>query len=77
MGHLTEAVQLFSELDGDGHQVNFIAVLLQLGRLYVKLQQVHYGKGCYEWALLLAMNANLLDCRCIFSLCVLCVCVFV
>ncbi|KAG7218441.1 hypothetical protein INR49_020388 [Caranx melampygus] len=63
MRHLTEAVQLFSELDGDGHQANFIAVLLQLGRLYIKQQHVHYGKGCYEWALLLAMNANLLDCQ--------------
>ncbi|KAG7231566.1 hypothetical protein INR49_011554 [Caranx melampygus] len=39
MRHLTEAVQLFSELDGDGHQANFIAVLLQLGRLYIKQQQ--------------------------------------
>uniref|UniRef100_A0A3B4XHE1 SH3 domain and tetratricopeptide repeats 1 n=1 Tax=Seriola lalandi dorsalis TaxID=1841481 RepID=A0A3B4XHE1_SERLL len=61
--HLTEAVQLFSELDSDGHEANFITVLLKLGQLYVTQQQVHYGKGCYEWALLLAINANLLDCQ--------------
>ncbi|XP_071334259.1 SH3 domain and tetratricopeptide repeat-containing protein 1 [Trachinotus anak] len=61
--HLTEAVQLFSELDAEGHEANFISVLLRLGQLYVTQQQLHYGKGCYEWALLLAINANLLDCQ--------------
>ncbi|XP_053199783.1 SH3 domain and tetratricopeptide repeat-containing protein 1 isoform X1 [Scomber japonicus] len=61
--HLTEAVQLFSELDEEGHEVNFITVLLELGQHYVKQQQLDYGKGCYEWALLLAINANVLDCQ--------------
>uniref|UniRef100_A0A3Q1H5Y3 SH3 domain-containing protein n=1 Tax=Anabas testudineus TaxID=64144 RepID=A0A3Q1H5Y3_ANATE len=61
--HLTEAVQVFSELDEEGHGANFITVLLELGQLYVKQQQLHYGKGCYEWALLLAISANLLDCQ--------------
>uniref|UniRef100_A0A8D3E2X6 SH3 domain-containing protein n=1 Tax=Scophthalmus maximus TaxID=52904 RepID=A0A8D3E2X6_SCOMX len=60
--HLTEAVQLFSELD-KGHEANFIIVLLELGQHYLKQQQIYYGKGCYEWALLLAINANLLDCQ--------------
>lgn len=60
--HLTEAVQLFSELD-KGHEANFIIVLLELGQHYLKQQQIYYGKGCYEWALLLAINANLLDCK--------------
>ncbi|XP_040887055.1 SH3 domain and tetratricopeptide repeat-containing protein 1 isoform X2 [Toxotes jaculatrix] len=61
--HLTEAVQLFSELDEEGHEANFITVLLELGQHYLKQQQLHYGKGCYEWALLLAINADLLDCQ--------------
>ncbi|XP_041638455.1 SH3 domain and tetratricopeptide repeat-containing protein 1-like, partial [Cheilinus undulatus] len=61
--HLLEAVQLFSELQDEDHAENFIAVLLELGQLYVAQQQVDYGKGCYEWALLLAINTNLLDCQ--------------
>nr|XP_043877983.1 SH3 domain and tetratricopeptide repeat-containing protein 1 isoform X1 [Solea senegalensis] len=61
--YLTEAVQLFSELDEEGHEANFITVLLELGQHYVKQQQLDYGKGCYEWALLLAINANILDCQ--------------
>lgn len=63
--HLTEAVQVFSELDEEGHEANFITVLLELGHLYLKQQQLYYGKGCYEWALLLAISANLLDCKCV------------
>ncbi|XP_054609110.1 SH3 domain and tetratricopeptide repeat-containing protein 1 isoform X2 [Dunckerocampus dactyliophorus] len=61
--HLMEAVQLFSELDEGGHETTFITVLLELGRHYVNQQQTHYGKGCYEWALLLAMHANLSQCQ--------------
>ncbi|KAM7365951.1 hypothetical protein PAMP_015427 [Pampus punctatissimus] len=61
--HLKEAAQLFSELDEEGHEENFITVLLELGQHYVKQQQLDYGKICYEWALLQAINANLLDCQ--------------
>ncbi|KAJ0006485.1 hypothetical protein NQD34_013758 [Periophthalmus magnuspinnatus] len=61
--HLTEAVQIFSELDIDGHEESFITVLLELGKLYVQQGQIHYGKGCYEWALLLSISAKLLDCE--------------
>ncbi|XP_019726613.1 SH3 domain and tetratricopeptide repeat-containing protein 1 isoform X1 [Hippocampus comes] len=60
--HLMESVRLFSALDG-GHETTFIAVLLQLGQHCVKEQRMHYGKGCYEWALLLAIKANLSDCQ--------------
>ncbi|XP_061620482.1 SH3 domain and tetratricopeptide repeat-containing protein 1 isoform X2 [Phyllopteryx taeniolatus] len=60
--HLMESVQLFSALDG-GHETTFIAVLLELGRHCVKERRMHYGKGCYEWALLLAINANLSECQ--------------
>ncbi|XP_034087844.1 SH3 domain and tetratricopeptide repeat-containing protein 1 [Gymnodraco acuticeps] len=61
--HLTEAVQLFSELEEGGHEADFITVLLELGQHYVKQQELDFGKGCYEWALLLAINVNLLDCQ--------------
>ncbi|KAM3857627.1 SH3 domain and tetratricopeptide repeat-containing protein 1 [Diretmus argenteus] len=61
--HLTDAVQLFSELDEEHHEVIFITVLLQLGLHYVKQGQLHYGKGCYEWALLLAIKADHSDCQ--------------
>ncbi|XP_035531259.1 SH3 domain and tetratricopeptide repeat-containing protein 1 [Morone saxatilis] len=61
--HLTEAVQLFSELHEVGHEANFITVLLELGQHYLKQHQLEYGKSCYEWALLLAINASLLDCQ--------------
>lgn len=60
--HLTEAVQLFSELH-QGQEESFISVLLQLGQLCVTQQLMHYGRGCYEWALLLAIKANLLACE--------------
>lgn len=61
--HLLEAVQLFSELSEDGSERNFITVLLELGQYYVEQQQLDYGKGCFEWALLLAISANLLECK--------------
>ncbi|CAJ1086449.1 SH3 domain and tetratricopeptide repeat-containing protein 1 [Xyrichtys novacula] len=60
---LTEAVQLFSEFQDEGQVENFISVLLQLGQLHLSHEQVHYGKGCFEWALLLAIKANLLECQ--------------
>ncbi|KAK7910296.1 hypothetical protein WMY93_014980 [Mugilogobius chulae] len=61
--HLMEALQLFSELDAEGHEQSFITVLLELGKLYVRRGQMHYGKECYEWALLLSISAKLLDCE--------------
>lgn len=61
--HLTEAVRIFSELDQRGHEENFVTVLLELGKHYVKQGQMCYGKGCYEWALLLAISSSLLDCE--------------
>ncbi|RVE60241.1 hypothetical protein OJAV_G00178970 [Oryzias javanicus] len=58
---LTEALQLFSELSEENHEANFIAVLLELGQHYVDQRQLEFGKGCFEWALLLAMKAKLAD----------------
>lgn len=65
--HLTEAVQLFSGLREEGHEENFVRVLLELGEHYVKEQQMDYGRGCFEWALLLSISANLLECKCLKS----------
>lgn len=65
--HLNEAVQLFSELNEEGHEEDFITVLLKLGQYYVKQQQLDYGKGCYEWALLLSISSDLLDCKYVLS----------
>lgn len=59
---LTQAVKLFSQLDPDPHRENFIVVLLRLGQSYVQQQQLDYGRGCYEWALLLSISAGLLEC---------------
>lgn len=61
--YLIEAVQLFSELHEEGHEENFIRVLLELGQHYVRQQQLDYGKGCFEWALLLSIKASLLECK--------------
>ncbi|XP_068164501.1 SH3 domain and tetratricopeptide repeat-containing protein 1 [Antennarius striatus] len=61
--HLTEAVLLFSALEDEGHEENFITVLLELGQQHVKQQQLDSGKGCYEWALLLSVHNNLLYCQ--------------
>ncbi|XP_049608312.1 LOW QUALITY PROTEIN: SH3 domain and tetratricopeptide repeat-containing protein 1 [Syngnathus scovelli] len=60
--HLMESVRLFSSLDG-GHETTFVAVLLRLGQHWVNERRMHFGKGCYEWALLLAIKANLPDCQ--------------
>uniref|UniRef100_A0A3P8PT63 SH3 domain-containing protein n=1 Tax=Astatotilapia calliptera TaxID=8154 RepID=A0A3P8PT63_ASTCA len=62
--HLCEAVQLFSELSEESNVENFIPVLMELGKYYVKQQQLDYGKGCYEWALLLAINLGVTRCLC-------------
>lgn len=61
--HLLEAVKLFAELDQGRHEQNFIQVLLELGQHYVEQRQLGYGAGCYQWALLLSIAANLLECE--------------
>uniref|UniRef100_A0A3Q3A2B9 SH3 domain-containing protein n=1 Tax=Kryptolebias marmoratus TaxID=37003 RepID=A0A3Q3A2B9_KRYMA len=57
--YLVRAVQLFSELKEGGHEEEFASVLLELGLHYVKQELLDYGKGCYEWALLLVTFALL------------------
>ncbi|KAJ8007717.1 hypothetical protein DPEC_G00097060 [Dallia pectoralis] len=56
--HLTEAVQLFSELEGEEHEINFITVLLEMGRHLVDQGLLDRGKIYYEWALLMAIKSN-------------------
>lgn len=73
---LSQAVELFSQLDGHAHLEDFVEVLLSLGRSYAQQgrsyvqhgrsyeqqqQQLLYGTGCYEWALLLSMGGGLLE----------------
>ncbi|KAI4879385.1 hypothetical protein NFI96_019463 [Prochilodus magdalenae] len=53
--HLSQAVELFSELEDEGHELSFVAVLLELGKLYVLQGFCEKGKICYEWALLIAI----------------------
>uniref|UniRef100_A0A8C7F2I5 SH3 domain and tetratricopeptide repeats 1 n=1 Tax=Oncorhynchus kisutch TaxID=8019 RepID=A0A8C7F2I5_ONCKI len=59
--HLTEAVELFSELGGEEHEVNFITVLLELGQHCVNQRFLERGKIYFEWALLMAIKSNHLD----------------
>ncbi|XP_056156219.1 SH3 domain and tetratricopeptide repeat-containing protein 1 [Lampris incognitus] len=61
--HLLKAVELFSELDEEGHEENLISVLLVLGQHYVQQGQLEDGKGCYEWALLFAIKVKHSDCQ--------------
>uniref|UniRef100_A0AAR2IMZ7 SH3 domain-containing protein n=1 Tax=Pygocentrus nattereri TaxID=42514 RepID=A0AAR2IMZ7_PYGNA len=53
--HLTQAVELFSEVEDEGHELSFVAVLLELGKLFVSQGFCEKGKICYEWALLIAI----------------------
>lgn len=66
--HLLEAVRLFAELDPGHHEEIFIQVLLELGTHYVKHGQMGYGAGCYQWALLLSIAADLLECESVLTM---------
>ncbi|KAK3568015.1 hypothetical protein QTP86_028603, partial [Hemibagrus guttatus] len=56
---LTQAIELFSDLEDDDHELNFVVVLLALGKLYVSQGFCEKGKVCYEWALLISiLNDN-------------------
>lgn len=52
---LTEAVELFSELEDEDQELNSVVVLLELGKLYVSQGFSENGKVCYEWALLISI----------------------
>ncbi|KAB5579281.1 hypothetical protein PHYPO_G00193310 [Pangasianodon hypophthalmus] len=54
---LTQAVELFSELEDKDLEIklNFVVVLLELGKLYVSQGFYEKGKVCYEWALLISI----------------------
>ncbi|XP_059932700.1 SH3 domain and tetratricopeptide repeat-containing protein 1 [Gadus macrocephalus] len=61
--HLTRALELFSGLEQEGPGSQLVHVLLELGRHYLEQGRLHYGQGCLEWALLLAIKAGLADCH--------------
>lgn len=52
---LIQAVELFSELEDEDHELNFVVVLLELGKLYITQGFYEKGKFCYEWALLISI----------------------
>lgn len=49
---LTQAIELFCELEDEDHELNFVVVLLALGKLYVSQGFCEKGKVYYEWALM-------------------------
>ncbi|TSL40973.1 SH3 domain and tetratricopeptide repeat-containing protein 1 [Bagarius yarrelli] len=57
----TQALQLFAELVDEDHELNFVVVLLALGKLYVRQGFCEKGKICYEWALLLSIHYDNLE----------------
>ncbi|XP_039525230.1 SH3 domain and tetratricopeptide repeat-containing protein 1 isoform X2 [Pimephales promelas] len=59
--YLTQSVELFSELEDEGHELSFISVLLELGRHYISQGKHENGKIYYEWALLTAMYIDHMD----------------
>ncbi|XP_064201016.1 SH3 domain and tetratricopeptide repeat-containing protein 1 isoform X1 [Anguilla rostrata] len=60
---LVQSLEFFSELADEGHEVNFIAVLLELGQFCVQQGQPEKGKIYYEWALLIAIKSNHSECQ--------------
>lgn len=52
--NLCQSMELFSELEDEGHELSFILVLLQLGRHFISQGNRESGKIYYEWALLIA-----------------------
>ncbi|XP_058250762.1 SH3 domain and tetratricopeptide repeat-containing protein 1 [Hemibagrus wyckioides] len=55
---LTQAIELFSELEDEDHELNFVVVLLALGKLYITQGFCEKGKVCYEWALLISILSD-------------------
>ncbi|XP_056114883.1 SH3 domain and tetratricopeptide repeat-containing protein 1 isoform X2 [Rhinichthys klamathensis goyatoka] len=59
--YLTQSVELFSELEDEGHELSFISVLLESGRHFISQGKHENGKIYYEWALLTAMHIDHMD----------------
>ncbi|XP_067293026.1 SH3 domain and tetratricopeptide repeat-containing protein 1 isoform X3 [Pseudorasbora parva] len=59
--YLTQSVELFSELEDEGHELSFIPVLLELGKHFISQGKHENGKIYYEWALLTAMYIDHMD----------------
>lgn len=62
--YLSRSVELFSELEDEGHELSFIAVLLELGRHLISQRSYESGKIYYEWALLIAIHIDDMDSKC-------------
>lgn len=62
--NITRSVELFSELEDEGHELSFIAVLLELGKHFISQGHYESGKIYYEWALLIAVHIDDMQSKC-------------
>ncbi|XP_067896287.1 SH3 domain and tetratricopeptide repeat-containing protein 1 isoform X2 [Heterodontus francisci] len=58
---LLKSIHLFSELQDVACDENFIQVLIMLGQYYIEQELKENGIFYYEWALLIALKANLIE----------------
>ncbi|XP_067847445.1 SH3 domain and tetratricopeptide repeat-containing protein 1 isoform X3 [Heptranchias perlo] len=58
---LLKSIHLFSELQNVASDENFIQVLIILGQYYIDQELKENGIFYYEWALLIALKANLIE----------------
>ncbi|XP_072352064.1 SH3 domain and tetratricopeptide repeat-containing protein 1 isoform X1 [Scyliorhinus torazame] len=58
---LLKSIHIFSELQNVASGASFIQVLIMLGEYYIEQELKENGVFCYEWALLIALKANLIE----------------
>ncbi|XP_048384851.1 SH3 domain and tetratricopeptide repeat-containing protein 1 isoform X3 [Stegostoma tigrinum] len=58
---LLKSIHIFSELTNVASEENFFQVLITLGQYYIEEELKENGIFCYEWALLIALKANLIE----------------
>ncbi|XP_048455739.1 SH3 domain and tetratricopeptide repeat-containing protein 1 isoform X2 [Rhincodon typus] len=58
---LLKSIHIFSELTNVASEENFFQVLITLGQYYIEEELKESGMFCYEWALLIALKANLIE----------------
>ncbi|GCC24734.1 hypothetical protein chiPu_0003136 [Chiloscyllium punctatum] len=58
---LLKSIHNFCELTNVASEANFFQVLIILGQCYIEQELKENGKLCYEWALLIALKANLIE----------------
>ncbi|XP_078398159.1 SH3 domain and tetratricopeptide repeat-containing protein 1 isoform X2 [Cetorhinus maximus] len=58
---ILKSIHIFSELQNVASDESFIQVLIMLGDYYIEQELKENGIFCYEWALLIALKANLIE----------------